>query len=150
MNHPRMSLRALRPLVAGILLALLVLPARAIELKTSDGSWTFSLDGNVNVDYIWSSSQSATSAVAIGGGLTCMGSRNGNSDVSNIGNGLLPAAFIFGVATTQDGIDIAGYLGLYPGVATNDGVARICRLTAATAPRTLRSGPPASLCARCT
>jgi predicted porin len=41
--------------------------------------------------------------------------------VSNIGNGLLPAAFVFGVATTQAGIDITGHLGLYPGIATNDG-----------------------------
>ena len=41
--------------------------------------------------------------------------------MSNVGNGLLPAAFSFGVATTQDGIDLAAHLGLYPGIATNDG-----------------------------
>jgi predicted porin len=33
----------------------------------------------------------------------------------------LPAAFTFGVSTTQDGIDLAAHLGLYPGIATNDG-----------------------------
>jgi predicted porin len=33
----------------------------------------------------------------------------------------MPAAFVFGASTTQAGIDIAGYLGLYPGIATNDG-----------------------------
>jgi predicted porin len=33
----------------------------------------------------------------------------------------LPAAFAFGVATTQDGIDLSAHLGLYPGIATNDG-----------------------------
>ena len=33
----------------------------------------------------------------------------------------MPAAFSFGVATTQDGIDLAAHLGLYPGIATNDG-----------------------------
>jgi predicted porin len=112
--------RMLRPAVAGVLLAALALPAGAVDLKNADGSWTFSIDGEVNVDYIYSSCQSAQSAVDIGGGLTCTGSASGSS-VSNIGNGLLPAAFTFGVATTQDGIDMAAHLGLYPGIATNDG-----------------------------
>jgi len=107
-------------LVAGTLLALVALPAAAVDLQTADGSWTFSIKGNVNVDYIWSSCQSATSAATVAGGLTCVGSTSG-SNVSNIGNGLLPAAFVLGVSTTQDGIDLAAYLGLYPGVATNDG-----------------------------
>jgi predicted porin len=112
--------RILRPAFAGAVLALLTAPAWAVDLSTSDGTWTFSLDGNVNVDYIYSNCQSPTSAVAINGGLTCIGSQNGNG-VSNIGNGLLPAAFTFGVATTQDGIDMSAHLGLYPGIATNDG-----------------------------
>jgi predicted porin len=120
MNNTRATLQFLRPSIGTMLLAVLALPAMAVDLKTSDGSWTFSLNGNVNVDYIWSSCQSATSYVAIGGGLTCGGSQSG-SNVSNIGNGLLPAAFVFGVATTQHDIDIAAYLGLYPGIATNDG-----------------------------
>jgi len=106
--------------LAGALLAVLAMPAGAVDLKTSDGSWTFSLNGNVNVDYIYSDCQSPSSAVAVAGGLTCVGSANGDS-VSNIGNGLLPAAFSFGVATTQNGIDLAAHLGLYPGIATNDG-----------------------------
>ncbi|HTC17223.1 MAG TPA: hypothetical protein VK695_15580 [Steroidobacteraceae bacterium] len=108
----------LRPSVAGALLAVAALPAAAVDLKTSDGTWTFSIDGNVNVDYIWSSCQN--NASDIGGGLTCASTPNGSS-VSNIGNGLLPAAFTFGVSTTQDGIDLAAHLGLYPGIATNDG-----------------------------
>ncbi|HYL71133.1 MAG TPA: porin, partial [Candidatus Dormibacteraeota bacterium] len=91
-----------------------------MDLKTPDGSWTFSLTGNVNVDYIWSSCQSLSSSVMINGGLTCVASQS-SSNVSNIGNGLLPAAFSFGVATTQNGIDLAAHLGLYPGIATNDG-----------------------------
>ena len=74
----------------------------------------------MNVDYIYSNCQSPTSAAAISGGLTCVGSANGNG-VSNVDNGLLPAAFTFGVATTQDGIDLSAHLGLYPGIATNDG-----------------------------
>jgi predicted porin len=110
----------LRPLAAGALMAALAIPAGAIDLKTADGSWTFSFDGEVNVDYIFSHCEDPSSAVAIAGGLTCVGSANG-SNVSNIGNGLLPAAFTFGVSTTQDGIDLAAHLGLYPGIATNDG-----------------------------
>jgi len=113
--------KLLRPSLAGVLLAALALPAGAVDLKTGDGDWTFSIDGNVNVDYIYSSCESASSAVDVGGGLTCVGSANGSSSVSNIGNGLLPAAFVFGVATTQAGIDLTAHLGLYPGIATNDG-----------------------------
>jgi predicted porin len=112
--------RILRPAFAGAVLALLTSPVWAVDLSTSDGTWTFSIDGSVNVDYIYSSCQSPTSAAAISGGLTCVGSANGNG-VSNVGNGLLPAAFTFGVATTQDGIDMSAHLGLYPGIATNDG-----------------------------
>ena len=71
--------RLLRPSVAGVLLAALALPAGAVDLKTADGDWTFSIDGNVNVDYIYSSCQSASSAVAVDGGLTCVGAANGSS-----------------------------------------------------------------------
>jgi predicted porin len=120
MKTTRVTVRYLQRSIGGILLAALALPAAAVDLKTADGSWTFSLNGNVNVDYIWSSCESATSAVKVAGGLTCVGSASG-SNVSNIGNGLLPAAFVFGVATTQGDIDITGHLGLYPGIATNDG-----------------------------
>ncbi|HXW75299.1 MAG TPA: hypothetical protein VEK10_10855 [Steroidobacteraceae bacterium] len=118
--------KLLRPSLAGALLAAVALPAGAVDLKTADGDWTFSIDGNVNVDYIYSSCQSASSAVAISGAggvgaLTCVGTSGGSNSVSNIGNGLLPAAFVFGVATTQAGIDLTAHLGLYPGIATNDG-----------------------------
>jgi predicted porin len=120
MKNTRSTLQSLPRLVGGFLLCALALPAMAVDLKTGDGSWTFSLNGNVNVDYIWSSCESATSAATVVGGLTCVGSTS-SSNVSNIGNGLLPAAFVFSVATTQAGIDITGHLGLYPGIATNDG-----------------------------
>lgn len=120
MTGIRLTEQVARPLAAGLLLAVLATPAAAVDLKTSDGAWTFSLDGNVNVDYIFSSCQSASSAVTVSGGLTCVGSASGSS-VSNIGNGLLPAAFTFGVSTTQEGIDLSAHLGLYPGIATNDG-----------------------------
>ena len=111
--------RSLRP-AAAVLLAILAAPAGAVDLKTADGEWTFSISGEVNVDYIFSNCENVNSAASVAGGLTCVGSASGSS-VSNIGNGLLPAAFSFGVATTQDGIDLAAHLGLYPGIATNDG-----------------------------
>jgi predicted porin len=120
MNNILVSKRTLRSSVAGAILAALAIPAGAIDLKNADGSWTFSFNGEVNVDYIYSSCESPTQAATINGGLTCVGSASG-TNVSNIGNGLLPAAFSFGVATTQDGIDLAAHLGLYPGIATNDG-----------------------------
>jgi predicted porin len=113
--------RIVGPAATGALLAVLALPAgAAIDLKTPDGDWTFEIAGNVNVDYIYSSCQNVNSAVSLTGGLTCVGTANGNG-VSNIGNGLLPAAFTFGVSTTQMGLDLSAHLGLYPGIATNDG-----------------------------
>src|SRR5580658_6227839 len=114
------SKRTLRSSVAGAILAVLSIPAGAIDLKNADGSWTFSFNGEINVDYIYSSCETPSQAATIAGGLTCVGSASG-TNVSNVGNGLLPAAFSFGVATTQDGIDLAAHLGLYPGIATNDG-----------------------------
>jgi predicted porin len=115
------------PWVAGALLPLLMAPAMAVDLATADGAWTFSIDGNVNADYVYSNCESPTvtathnpGAVATGGGLTCVGSANGNG-VSSVDNGLLPAAFVFGVATTQDGFDITAHLGLYPGIDTHTG-----------------------------
>jgi predicted porin len=98
--------------------ALAASAAGAVDITSGD--WKFSVDGNVNVHYIYSSCQSATSAEAVAGGLACTGSATGSS-VSNVGNGLLPAALTFGISTTQDGYDIAAHFGLYPGIATNDG-----------------------------
>ena len=39
--------------VAGALLPSLIGPAMAVDLATADGKWTFSLDGNVNADYVY-------------------------------------------------------------------------------------------------
>jgi predicted porin len=98
--------------------ALAATTAGAVSFESND--WKFSVEGNINVHYIYSSCQSASSAQAIDGGLACAGSTSGSS-VSNIGNGLLPAALTFGVSTTQAGYDIAAHFGLYPGISTNDG-----------------------------
>src|SRR5438132_5895675 len=111
--------RLFRPLVAGVLLAVVALPLGAVELKPSDGNWTFSISGNVNVHYIYSECEDSTTPT-VAGGLACQGTLSG-SNVSNISNGLLPAAFSFGVTTTQNGLDIRAHLGLYPGSDAHDG-----------------------------
>ena len=102
--------------IAGILTA-----AAASALDIDAGDWKFSVNGNINVDYIYSSCQKAstTQAITTVGG-ACTGDSS-TSSVSNVGNGLLPAALVFGIATTQEGYDIAAHFGLYPGIASNDG-----------------------------
>ena len=95
--------------------------AGAVDFTTADGAWKFSVDGNINVHYIYSSCQSSASAepiVTVGG--ACTGTASGSS-VSNVVNGLLPAALTFAVSTTQGDYDLAAHFGLYPGIATNDG-----------------------------
>ena len=120
MKNMRVTQRILGPLVAGGLMAALAAPAQAVDVTTADGAWTFSVSGEINVDYIFSSCQSPSSSAVVKGGLTCVGTGAGN-DVSNIGNGLLPASLAFGVKTTQNGIDIGAHFGFFPGIATNDG-----------------------------
>jgi predicted porin len=120
MNHIHRKLYPLASIAAGVVTLAAALPASAIDLTNADGTWKFSLNGNVNVDYIYSNCETASSAKTITAGLACTGNASGNS-FSNIGNGLLPAAFAFGVSTTQAGIDLAAHLGMFPGIATNDG-----------------------------
>ncbi len=121
MNHFSRKLYPLASIAAGVCTLAAALPASAVDLKTADGAWTFSIDGNVNVDYIYSSCESASSAHGIDDvGGACAGTSSG-SGTSSVANGLLPAAFTFGVATTQNGIDMSAHLGIYPGVVTNDG-----------------------------
>jgi predicted porin len=105
-------------LITAIAATLAATAAGAVDIVSGD--WKFSVNGNINVHYIYSSCQSATSSQAVDGGLACTGSTSGSS-VSNIGNGLLPAALTFGISTTQAGYDIAAHFGLYPGISTNDG-----------------------------
>jgi hypothetical protein len=105
----------------GVAIAGALAASAASALDIEAGDWKFSVDGNINVDYIYSSCQKAstTEAITTIGG-ACTGTASG-SDVSNVGNGLLPAALVFGMATTQDGFDISAHFGLYPGIASNDG-----------------------------
>lgn len=90
----------------------------ASALEINAGDYKFTVNGNVNVHYIYSSCEKNPAAVA--GGLACTktGSEGNNSSISN---GLLPAALVFGVATKQAGLDIGAHFGFYPGVSSNDG-----------------------------
>ena len=106
-------------LAAALAATLAATAAGAVDIVSGD--WKFSVNGNINVDYIYSSCQSASSSEKIDTvGGACTGSGSGSS-VSNVGNGLLPAAITFGISTTQDGYDLAAHFGLYPGIASNDG-----------------------------
>lgn len=113
-------MRATRKYPASLLAvsAFLAAPA-AHALEIQAGTWKFSMSGNVNVHYINSQCEDKPSAVA--GGLACASTGKGEDNISSVSNGLLPAAFVFGASTTQKGFDIAGNLGLYPGISTNDG-----------------------------
>src|SRR5260370_12094972 len=81
--------------------------AGAVDIVSGD--WKFSVNGNINVDYIYSSCQSASSAEKIDTvGGACTGSPSGSS-VSNVGNRLLPAAPTVGIRTTHAGYDLAAH-----------------------------------------
>ncbi len=111
------------PWIAGALLPLLMAPAMAVDFSTSDGKYTLSVAGNVNGDYVYSNCATNTAthpAAPVVGGLTCVGGGNGDG-VSSVNNGLLPAAITFGIATTQDGFDIAAHFGFYTGIDTHTG-----------------------------
>ncbi|WP_245732547.1 porin [Solimonas aquatica] len=91
--------------------------AQALDLEAGD--WKFSVNGNVNVHYIYSACDNSTATVT--GGLACNTSGDQQDNSSSISNGLLPAALTFGISTLQKGYDIAAHFGLYPGISTNDG-----------------------------
>jgi len=101
----------------GFATALCAPPARAIDLQAA--GWKFSVEGNVNAHYIYSSCE--TSPSVVGGGLACVASPGSSGGSSSVSNGLLPAALTFNGSTTQKGIDLGFTFGLYPGISTNDG-----------------------------
>jgi predicted porin len=113
MTHQRIGLA----LAVAVAAALAPTAPQAVEIAA--GAWKFTLNGNVNADYIHSSCESTP--VAVGGGLACVRADDGQTTASSVSNGLLPAAFVFGVSTTQNGIDLSANLGMYPGTSTHDG-----------------------------
>lgn len=113
MTHQRIGLA----LAVAVAAALAPTAPQAVEVAA--GAWKFTLNGNVNGEYIHSNCES--NPALIGGGLACTQASDGNTTASSVSNGLLPAAFVLGASTTQNGLDLAATFGMYPGVSTNDG-----------------------------
>ncbi|MFL6606041.1 MAG: porin [Steroidobacteraceae bacterium] len=114
-----MKQQQIRLSIAAALAAVCAPAAHAIDVTAGD--WKLSFDGNVNAHYIYSSCARANTAASVGGGLSCIGSEDGQRSSSSVSNGLLPAALSISAATTQGGYDIGVTFGLYPGISTNDG-----------------------------
>lgn len=102
-------------------LALLAAPAASQALEIQAGDWKFSLSGNVNVHYIYTSCDDQAPGQVTGLVHACNVSGDTEDGISTVSNGLLPAAFVFGASTEQNGWDLSATLGMYPGVSTNDG-----------------------------
>jgi len=107
-----------RNLIAAAVAMLSATSASALELNAGD--YKFTVNGNINVHYIYSDCDSSSPAV-IAAGLACTGGGGTAKSASAVTNGLLPAALSFGIITKQAGLDIEGHFGFYPGISTNDG-----------------------------
>lgn len=106
-----------RNLIAAAVAMLSSTGASALELNAGD--YKFTVNGNINVHYIYSDCDNQASSVA--GGLACASNPEQSRAASSVSNGLLPAALSFGIITQQAGLDIEGHFGLFPGISTNDG-----------------------------
>jgi hypothetical protein len=97
--------------VAGVAIATAyTAPADAkITLMAEEPSgWSFSVDGNVNAFYVYSTGKNANMA----SGQTA---RTTTDDTTRIQTGLLPAKFGFGVqGPASNGVQLRGYFALYP------------------------------------
>ena len=97
--------------VAGVALATAyAAPANAkVTLMADEPSgWSFSVDGNVNAFYVYSTGKKAN----LTSGQTA---RTSTGDNARIQTGLLPSKFGFGVqGPASNGVQLRGYFGLYP------------------------------------
>jgi len=84
--------------------------AKVTLLAAEPSGWEFSVDGNVNAFYVYSS---GTGDANIGAAHAT--SRVSSGDNSRIQTGLLPSKFGFGVqGPASNGVQLRGYFGLYP------------------------------------
>ena len=82
--------------------------AKVTLMADEPSGWEFSVDGNVNAFYVYSTGYNANQA----GGQTA---RVSSGDNSRIQTGLLPSKFGFGVqGPASNGVQLRGYFGLYP------------------------------------
>ena len=77
--------------------------------------WEFSVDGNVNAFYVYSSGKDANLGTAH------QTARTSTGDNSRIQTGLLPSKFGFGVqGPASNGVQLRGYFGLYPQIQNSN------------------------------
>ena len=97
--------------VAGIAIATAYtapVDAKVTLMADEPSGWAFSVDGNVNAFYVYSTGKNANMA----NGQTA---RLSTGDNSRIQTGLLPSKFGFGVqGPASNGVQLRGYFGLYP------------------------------------
>ena len=86
--------------------------AKVTLMADEPSGWSFSVDGNVNAFYVYSTGEDALNSSAT----TTYGvQRTSKSDVARIQTGLLPSKFGFGVSgPASNGVTLRGYFGLYP------------------------------------
>ena len=84
--------------------------AKVTLMADEPSGWEFSVDGNVNAFYIYSSGTEDANL-----GTAHAVSRMNNNDRSRVRTGLLPSKFGFGVqGPASNGVQLRGYFGLYP------------------------------------
>jgi len=111
----------LTPLAVGVCTLFGAGAANAVSLTTPNGDWTFSVNGNINADLVYTR---CAKNPGPGGGLLCGGHSGGTAGdrgTANVNTGLLPTALVFGVATTQEGYDLKAVFGFYPGITAHSG-----------------------------
>ena len=98
--------------VAGIAIATAYtapVDAKVTLMADEPSGWSFSVDGNVNAFYVYSTGKDANM------GSDHQVARTSTSDNSRIQTGLLPSKFGFGVqGPASNGVQLRGYFGLYP------------------------------------
>ena len=83
--------------------------AKVTLMADEPSGWEFSVDGNVNAFYVYSTGKDANLGTAH------QTARTSTGDNSRIQTGLLPSKFGFGVqGPASNGVQLRGYFGLYP------------------------------------
>ena len=82
--------------------------AKVTLMADEPSGWSFSVDGNVNAFYVYSTGKKANL-------LSGQTARTSTGDNARIQTGLLPSKFGFGVqGPASNGVQLRGYFGLYP------------------------------------
>ena len=88
--------------------------AKVTLMADEPSGWSFSVDGNVNAFYVYSTGKNANMA----SGQTA---RTSTGENTRIQTGLLPSKFGFGVqGPASNGVQLRGYFALYPQIQNNN------------------------------